>query len=134
MCNLYHHSPSVAEMASFFEGSLFKFSVKSRAANLESGYVGADQDGLVLVNSANKSELEFSIKRWGFPAVREKAKPITNIRNLNSSWWTGINGDYVRQAEYRCLVPFNRFTEWDAANKRNAWFEIDAPQSFFAGI
>lgn len=38
------------------------------------------------------------------------------------------------KAEFRCLVPFSRFAEWDTVSKRNAWFEIDTPQSFFAGI
>jgi len=135
MCNLYHQATSVGEVSRFFKDSQLTLSKASQKLNIEDGYVGADQDGPVLVNGPEtENTLEVSTKRWGFPSVQDGAKPITNIRNLKSSWWTGINGNYIEKPEFRCLVPFSRFAEWDASKKGNAWFEIDAPQAFFAGV
>ena len=135
MCNLYSHKTSTGELVSLFSKTSLKLTEESRGLNIEGGYVGADQDGPVIVNSEEgNGRLDIVIKRWGFPAIRDGAKPITNIRNLDSKWWQNVNGQYLFEPEFRCLVPFDRFAEWDAANKRNAWFEIDAPQSFFAGI
>ncbi|MGJ8562837.1 MAG: SOS response-associated peptidase family protein [Alphaproteobacteria bacterium] len=134
MCNLYNHAASPGNIQHFFEGAKLKLSDRARGKNIEPGYVGADQDGVVLVNAHAKSTLNFETMRWGFPAIREGAKPITNIRNLKSNWWRGANGEYLMEQEYRCLVPFDKFAEWDGKEKKNAWFAIDAPQSFFAGI
>src|SRR5688572_29121284 len=40
--------------------------------------------------------------RWGFPPPENLGKrPVTNIRNLNSSYWRGW-----LEPRYRCLVPF----------------------------
>ncbi|MGB6231144.1 MAG: SOS response-associated peptidase family protein, partial [Litorimonas sp.] len=94
----------------------------------------------VLVNAepqdtyTNRRPLDLVTKRWGFPAIRNRAKPITNIRNLESSWWRGANGEYLMQPEYRCLVPFSAFAEWNREEKGNSWFEIDSEAPMFAGI
>lgn len=85
---------------------------------------------LVIENGA----LTMRTRRWGFPSWKDGSKPITNIRNLDSNWWRGANGQYIEKPEYRCLVSFDRFAEWDKSAKRNAWFEVDAAMSFFAGF
>jgi len=85
MCNLYHQATSVSEVARFFKDTNLELSKLSQTMNIEDGYVGADQDGPVLVNSDDNGILKISKKRWGFPAVRDGAKPITNIRNLDST-------------------------------------------------
>ena len=133
MCNLYRQDVAPSIITHFFEKSPLRLSEQARGRNVEAGYVGADQDGPVLVN-AGDGELDLVTKRWGFPAIRDGAKPITNIRNLKSSWWRGANGDYLMKPEYRCLVPFSAFAEWNTAEKGNAWFEIDCEAPMFAGI
>lgn len=133
MCNLYRQDVAPAGLVHFFEDSALSLSETARGRNVEAGYVGADQDGPVLVN-AGDGKLEIAIKRWGFPAIREGAKPITNIRNLDSSWWRGANGAYLMEPEYRCLVPFSAFAEWNRDEKRNSWFEVDSEAPMFAGI
>lgn len=102
------------------------------ASNFEPDYVGADADGPVL--AIDDQELSVRTRRWRFPSWKDGGKTITNIRNLDSSWWCGVNGEYITQSRYRCLIPFDRFAEWDAREKANAWFTIAAPQAFFAGF
>ena len=94
--------------------------------------MGADADGPVF--AVEDGKVVMHMRRWGFPSWKDGSKPITNVRNLESSWWRGANGDYITNAEYRCLIPFDRFAEWDGTEKRNAWFTIEAEQSFFVGF
>ena len=105
---------------------------QSAQANYEPAFVGADSDGPII--AVEEGELVVRTRRWGFPAIRDGTKPITNIRNLNSRWWQNLNRDYVFEPAHRCLIPFAAFAEWDASHKRNAWFEIDAAFPCFAGI
>lgn len=132
MCNLYHHSVSAADLKLFAQGFGKPLSAETAKSNFEAGYVGADSDGPVLV--IENGALTMRTRRWGFPSWKDGGKPITNIRNLDSNWWRGANGEYIDKPEYRCLVPFDRFAEWDSSAKRNAWFEVDATLSFFAGF
>jgi len=133
MCNLYRQDVAPSTINHFFRDTPLHLSEQARGRNVEAGYVGADQDGPVLVNGEN-SALELVDQRWGFSAIRDGAKPITNIRNLRSPWWRGVNGEYLMKPEYRCLVPFSAFAEWNAAEKSNAWFKIDCEAPMFAGI
>ncbi|MEM6409899.1 MAG: SOS response-associated peptidase family protein [Pseudomonadota bacterium] len=132
MCNLYRHELATAEAAAIAKEIGSKFDDRSRGLNIEPGYVGADGDGPVL--SVVKGELGIHRRRWGFPPIREGAKPITNIRNLKSSWWRGANREFLMDSPHRCLVPFKAFAEWSVADKENAWFEVDAEMPCFAGI
>jgi putative SOS response-associated peptidase YedK len=69
--------------------------------------------------------------RWGFPPPSSGKRPVTNVRNLNSSYWRG----WLRA--YRCLVPATSFVEYtDAAPKTAHWFALgrDRPLFCFAGI
>lgn len=132
MCNLYHHSVSASELKRFAAGLDLPVSTTAAQSNFEPGFVGADSDGPII--AVEGGELVVRERRWGFPSWSEKGKPITNIRNLNSSWWKGANGEYISKSQYRCLVPFNRFAEWDKAKRGNAWFEVHADFPCFAGF
>lgn len=64
------------------------------------------------------------------------SRPVTNIRNLRSSWWRTA----LTTPALRCLVPVDAFCEWtaepdpDTGRKRKVWFEMcDAEQFVFAG-
>lgn len=133
MCNLYHHSLDNRAIFDTLSQASLKLDESSRARNYAPDYTGADQDGPVIVSDGEIAKIE--TMRWGLPAIGEGKRPITNIRNLDSRWWQNVNGAYLKEPEYRCLVPFDRFAEWDKASKGNAWFETtgDGP-SFFAGI
>ena len=132
MCNLYYHSVSASELKRFGEQLGYSLAPDTDRRNFAAEYVGADSNGPVL--SIEDGQLVARQRRWGFPAWAEKGKPITNIRNLDSSWWRGVNGEYISKPEYRCLVPFDRFAEWDSAAKANAWFTVDADFPCFAGF
>jgi len=136
MCNLYHQNTRQADLADMLARIDLQLTEESRGLNMAPGYVGADQDGPVLVQG--EDGIEIRTLRWGFPGIPKGDKtptPITNIRNLDSRWWKNVNGDYLTEPIYRCLVPFDRFAEWDKGAKANAWFRTTggAP-SFFAGI
>ncbi|MGB7407272.1 MAG: SOS response-associated peptidase family protein [Pontixanthobacter sp.] len=132
MCNLYHHSVSSSDARLFFANAGYGSASTTIGDNHEPAYVGADADGPIF--AVEDDAVVLRRRRWGFPSWKDGGKPITNIRNLESSWWRGANGEYITDPAYRCLIPFDRFAEWDASAKRNAWFSVNAPQSFFAGF
>ena len=139
MCNLYSKLIMPSTLRAFFEDMGVDLTETSLTKNYEPGYVGADSDGPVIRWTGNNSKLEIADLRWGFPPApikntKRKPKPITNIRNLSSPWWKNVNGEYLNKSNYRCLVPFDRFSEWDASQKKNAWFKAKSDVSFFAGI
>lgn len=80
---------------------------------------------------------ELALARWGMPSPAfalegKKTDPgVTNVRNVASPHWRRCTG-----VEHHCLVPFTRFSEWDASIKGPAWFAFgeDRPLAFFAGI
>lgn len=130
MCNLYRFEP----------GNLgIDFTAHPNTGNLAPAYVGADQDGPVLHRTGDG--LELKTMRWGFPPTSPKdskgrwAQPITNIRNLESNWWRGVNREWMLKPEFRCLVPFSSFAEpVPGGGRQNAWFEVTEGQGFFAGV
>lgn len=133
MCNLYRHDLSLQALRSLAQEMQLPFLTTPATGNLRPGFVGADQDGPILRRKGD--DLELAMVRWGFPSATDRSKtPITNIRNLDSRWWKHVNGEYLLDQEYRCLVPFTSFAEWNAKSKENAWFEIDRDLAFFAGI
>jgi putative SOS response-associated peptidase YedK len=73
--------------------------------------------------------------RWGFPPPPNLGRaPVTNVRNLASPYWRGW-----LKADFRCLVPFAAFSEYEDASPKGAkvlrWFDVPAaPTAFFAGI
>lgn len=72
--------------------------------------------------------------RWGFPPPpKAGSRPVTNVRNLNSSYWR----HWLNAPDQRCLVPVSRFCEYEgpAGAKRKRWFDLPAAPLFaFAGI
>jgi putative SOS response-associated peptidase YedK len=70
--------------------------------------------------------------RWGFPPPAAGKRPVTNVRNLNSSYWRG----WLRDG-FRCLVPATSFVEYtDTSPKVAHWYALgpDRPLFCFAGI
>lgn len=139
MCNLYSFgSPGrVMDAANKALGS--EVQLGAHAGNLAEDYVGADSDGPVIRAAGDGFEID--VLRWGFPPTSPKDRdgkwepPITNIRNLQSRWWTDVNRAYLYEARYRCLVPFSAFAEpVPGKGRENAWFETTEAQGFFAGI
>ncbi|WP_204316579.1 SOS response-associated peptidase family protein, partial [Klebsiella pneumoniae] len=55
----------------------------------------------------------------------------TNIRRLDSSHWRRWFAP-----EFRCVVPFTSFSEWDDRAKKDGWFAFndERPLAFFAGL
>ena len=86
-----------------------------------------------VVHTAKDGRRELSMIRWGFPPPPNLGnRPITNIRNLKSSYWRGW-----LKPEWRCLVPATAFCEYtDSQPKVPHWFALneDRPLYAFAGI
>jgi len=139
MCNLYSKLIMPSTLRAFFEDMGVDLTEPSLTKNYEPGYVGADSDGPVIRWTEENTKLEIADLRWGFPPApiknaKRKPKPITNIRNLGSRWWKDVNREYLTQKSYRCLMPFDRFSEWDTSQRKNAWFKVRSDVSFFAGV
>ena len=70
--------------------------------------------------------------RWGFPPPPSGGRPVTNIRNLNSSFWRA----WMAPAQ-RCIVPATSFCEFtDTRPKIAHWFGLsdERPLFAFAGL
>lgn len=56
-------------------------------------------------------ELQWAKMRWGLPGPPQfGSAPVTNIRNVKSAHWRPL----LKQ-QFRCLVPFTAFSEYDDA-------------------
>ena len=53
------------------------------------------------------------MQRWGWPPFGTIKRPITNVRNLTSPFWTTA----LRHTKRRCLVPVSQFCEWSEFEK-----------------
>ena len=102
-----------------------------------SGKSGIYPDQLGPVVHYNDDGLRaLSLMRWGFPPPPTGKRPVTNVRNLTSGFWTR----WLKQPEQRCLVPLTSFCEWSQTTpKLPHWFAVDDPNSerpvtAFAGI
>ena len=134
MCNLYTMTATVDEMRRLFgpfEGD---------ATNLppfEEIYPGR---AAPVLRRGEAGGLKLEMMQWGFPGpVSAGARPVTNVRNLDSSFWRTALTNPAR----RCIVPVTRFCEWtaepDPLTKRKAkvWFGLRDeanPLFAFAGI
>ncbi|TMJ19547.1 MAG: DUF159 family protein [Alphaproteobacteria bacterium] len=80
---------------------------------------------------------------WGIPLAMRGTKgqmlapkPITNVRNLESSFWRST----IAKPEWRCLVPFTSFAEPKPGKDEGGkpacwWFTLPASEvAAFAGI
>ncbi|QYE37049.1 SOS response-associated peptidase family protein (plasmid) [Polymorphobacter sp. PAMC 29334] len=130
MCNLYR-------MTSTFEAMRRLFAVEGVATNLPAyPEIYPNREGPI-IRSAPTGERVVDRALWGVPAPVAGARPVTNVRNLTSSFWRSA----LTNPANRCLVPVTAFAEWTAepdpvtARKRKVWFEvIDAEMFVFAGI
>lgn len=131
MCNLYAMTLAQDAMRGLFEG------LEDRTGNLPPlPAIYPDMPAPVIRHGQDGPEL--AMARWGMPTPprylegKRTDRGVTNIRNTGSAHWRRWLGP-----AHRCLVPFTRFNEPDAARRgHSAWFELrDATaQGFFAGI
>jgi len=134
MCVHYRQSVSPSDAAEFFSQGSLKLAETAARSNIEPGHVREDKDGPIMIADSVFGELVFETMRWGFPHYKNPKDQIVNIRNLKSSWWRGINGDYLLKPEYRCLIPFTAFAEYSQLERKEVFFSIGAPFPVFAGI
>ncbi|HNS86002.1 MAG TPA: SOS response-associated peptidase family protein [Parvularculaceae bacterium] len=131
MCNRYANRGSVAEirrLAGLMDYDLATTPATDNLAPQENIY--PDQDAAVLRHRDGR--LELAMLRWGFPPIPGQTAPITNIRNLQSRWWSDVNHEWITEARYRCLVPFTAFAE---PVRDSTWFAVtDCEVAFFAGV
>ena len=131
MCNLYTLTEGPQKIRDIFER------LENKAGNLRPGDVYPDGEAAV-VRRAEDDGRELVRLRWGMPSPpfalkgREADPGVTNIRNSKSPHWRRwLN------VEHRCVVPANRFCEWEATKpkKTKVWFALDEsePLFFFAG-
>jgi len=86
-----------------------------------------------VVGTSKEGLREMVMMRWGFPPAGGGKQPVTNVRNLNSSYWRG----WLEQPRFRCLVPATSFVEYtDTSPKVAHWFGLgdERPLFCFAGI
>lgn len=129
MCNLYTMTTAVEAMRHLFP----KRELSDRTGNAGPPDVYPDRHAVVI--RAATGEMEATMARWGLPSppqYHSKSgidRGITNVRNLNSPHWRRWLGP-----EYRCLVPFDKFSE-PIPGGGIAWFELkDKRPAFLAGI
>ena len=71
-------------------------------------------DQLAPVVRQDGADRQLEMMRWGMPGPPQfGGKPITNIRNTNSSHWRA----WLKPAN-RCLVPFTSFCEYEDTKPR----------------
>jgi putative SOS response-associated peptidase YedK len=80
-----------------------------------------------VVRNAPDGEREMLMMRWGILGpIQFGGKPVTNVRNLDSSHWRPWLGN-------RCLVPATAFSEYsDSLPKVCHWFARDEARTPFA--
>lgn len=137
MCNLYSHTSNPEAILRLVQ-DIKRILVGNLPA--QTGIFPNFQAPIVK-GAAGDRELAFG--RWGMPspsfALKGKAYDpgVTNIRNTESPHWRRWLG-----VEYRCLVPFTSFSEFDhregpgGKKAGDTWFALgdDRPLAFFAGI
>jgi putative SOS response-associated peptidase YedK len=132
MCNLYSMTATVDELRRVFgpfEGDRHNLPPFD---NIFPNYKAP-----VLRRNGNGG-LKLDMMTWGFPGPQAAGgRPVTNVRNLASSFWRSALKDPAR----RCLVPVTKFCEWTAEadpetkRKSKVWFgHNEEPVFAFAGI
>jgi putative SOS response-associated peptidase YedK len=127
MCNLYSLTKGQAAIREFARA------MRDTTGNLPL-FPAIFPDQLApVVHLARDGARELGLMRWGFPPPPKLGnRPVTNIRNLGSSYWRGW-----LKPEWRCLVPATSFCEYtDSQPKVPHWFacDDDRPLFAFAGI
>ena len=123
MCNLYSITKGQQAIREAFGA------MTDRAGNLQSlPAIFPDQMAPVVRNTPEGREL--AMLRWGFPSPPGILgnRPVTNIRNTNSSYWRAW-----MQPTYRCLVPVTAFSEYTSGKPAVPhWFALDEDRPLFA--
>ena len=86
-----------------------------------------------LVVRSAADQREAAVLAWGFPPPVVASGPVTNVRNLASSFWRSALTNPAR----RCLIPATAFCEWEGAKgaKTARWFAVPSQPVFaFAGL
>jgi putative SOS response-associated peptidase YedK len=127
MCNLYSLTSNQDSMRRLFKAT------RDRAGNIPPlPAIFPDYMAPVVRRDAD-GERAIEMMRWGFPPPPNLGHyPVTNVRNLASSYWRGW-----LKTEWRCLVPATSFSEYtDSQPKIVHWFALDdsRPLFAFAGI
>lgn len=130
MCNLYSLQTSHEAMIQLFRienGDVPEWTGKSGIYPGQlAPVVHRDTDGLRAL----------SMMRWGFPPPPKGNRPVTNVRNLSSGFWTR----WLKEPEQRCLVPLTSFCEWSQSPPKTPhWFSLGDSDEIrtvaaFAGI
>jgi putative SOS response-associated peptidase YedK len=126
MCNLYSLTRSQEEIARLARA------MRDTTGNLPP-LPSIYPDTLApVVRTAADGVRELAMLCWGFPPPPKGSRPVTNVRNLRSSFWRPW-----LKPEQRCLVPVTSFCEWtDSRPKETHWFALAEarPLFWFAGI
>lgn len=127
MCNLYSMTKSREALVAYTRA------MRDRTANQPPlPAIFPDQLAPVVATS-KEGQREVVNMRWGFPPAGGGARPVTNIRNLDSNYWRG----WLEQPRFRCVVPVTSFVEYtDSSPKMAHWFALgpERPLFFFAGL
>jgi putative SOS response-associated peptidase YedK len=128
MCTLYRLASKTAEIARLF-GAEARSGLEAPLAvypDRLAPVVGHGAGGRVLADA-----------RWGVPPPAAGARPVVNIRNLDSPFWRGALG----RPQLRCLVPADDFCEWtdapdpETGRKRQCFFALSGGGPLaFAGL
>ncbi len=122
MCNLYSMTKS-REAVRAFSGAMRDLTDNQPPLPA----IFPDQSAPVVRTGADGVREALNM-RWGFPPPASAGRPVTNIRNLNSSFWRS----WMQPAQ-RCLVPATSFCEYtDAAPKVAHWFALSEARPLFA--
>ena len=134
MCNLHALRSDPSRLSERFGAAAAPL---GNLPDLPAVFPGTD---VPLVRAADDSsgQRAFVRSRWGWPHWKAGARPLTNLRNTDSSFWR----PWVTKAEHRCLVPFTAFAEYhptektERGHKAAVWLATgeDRPLLAFAGI
>jgi len=134
MCNLYNMTATVDEMRRIFG------SFEGDTTNVPSYDEIFPGYSAPVLRRKEDGGLKLDHMKWGFPGPAVAgARPVTNVRNLNSGFWRNALSDPKR----RCIVPVTSYCEWTAEadpetkRKMKVWFGLSEPQHplfAFAGI
>lgn len=132
MCNRYENRGSASQIRWLAERLARDLSTTPATDNLApQDDIYPDQDAAIVRNRDDR-ELELMMARWGLPPIPGQTAPITNIRNLRSSWWRKTNRTLMTDPAHRCLVPFSAFAE---PVRNSTWFVVPGVEvAYFAGV
>lgn len=127
MCNLYSMTKSREAVCAFTRA------MRDHTANQPPLPAIFPDQAAPVVRTAKDGVREMLNMRWGFPPPPAVARPVTNVRNLDSRYWRS----WLQDARFRCVVPATSFCEYtDTRPKIAHWFGLgpERPLFAFAGI